>query len=215
MPFPDLPSKFKLPSDISFYKEQLDNGIAFIFRHAEGGELGRLLLQERSDGQTQVKVEVVGDQRDPMTAQRAAIFVPIGRELSNLLEQAVGRSSAPATSTDAHAPKPPLKSIKQIASKLIPCPRCGRPAALLIFADDASEQGGLEDYARLMYPQVVELNVPTWVIAPPEHQGWDAAAQIKKIWPEREPLCRLTPNEFNQGLDRVLTKHCQGQRTQN
>ncbi len=95
MPFPDLPSNFKLPSDISFYKEQLDNGIAFIFRHAELGELGRLLLQERSDGQTQVKVEVVGDQRDPMTAQRAA---------------------------------------------------------MLIFADDASEQGGLEDYARSHVP---------------------------------------------------------------
>ena len=63
------------------------------------------------------------------------------------------------------------------------------------------------------YPQVVEHQVQTWVIAPPEHQGWDAAAQLKKIWPEREPICRLTPDEFNQGLDRVLTKHCQGQRT--
>ena len=62
------------------------------------------------------------------------------------------------------------------------------------------------------YPQVVEHQVQTWVIAPPEHQGWDAAAQIKKIWPEREPICRLTPDEFNQGLDRVLTKHCQGKR---
>ena len=57
---------------------------------------------------------------------------------------------------------------------------------------------------------LVELNVQTWVIAPPEHQGWDAAAQIKKIWPEREPLCRLTPDEFNLRLDRLLTKHCQG-----
>ena len=152
MSFPSIPSNFKLPSDISFYQEQLDNGIALIFRHAELGELGRLLLQERSDGQTQVRCEVVGDSRDPMTAQRTAIFEPIGRELSNLLEQAVGGSSPPATSTDVHAPKPPLKSIKQIASKLIPCPRGGRPAALLIFADDASEQGGLEDYARSHVP---------------------------------------------------------------
>jgi hypothetical protein len=199
---------FKLPSDISFHKEQLDNGIAFIFRHAELGELGRLLLQERSDGQTQVSWEVVGDPRDPMTKQRAAIFEPIGRELSEQLEQAVGGSSATASRTDAHVPKPPPPSPKQVASKLIPCPRCGRPAALLIFADYAENQGGLEDYARLMYPQVVELNVPTWVIGPPEGQSADAAAGILKIWPEREPLGRLTPEQFNQGLDRTIAKHC-------
>ena len=199
---------FKLPSDISYYKEQLGNDIAFIFRHAEIGELGRLLLQERSDGQTQVIYEVVGDQDDPMTAQRAAIFEPIGRELSNQLEQAVGKSSAPASSADAHAPKPPLKSIKQVANKLIPCPRCNRAAALLIFADDATDQGGLEDYARLMYPKVVELNVHTWVIAPPEEPGWDAVAGILKIWPEREAVCRLTPDEFNLRLDRTIAKHC-------
>ena len=77
---------FKLPSDISFDKEQLDNGIAFIFRHAEIGELGRLLLQERSDGQTQIIYSLVGDQDDPMTAKRAAIFEPIGRELSKCKE---------------------------------------------------------------------------------------------------------------------------------
>ena len=199
---------FKLPSDISFYKEQLDNGISFIFRHAELGELGRLLLQERSDGQTQVIYEVVGDQSDPMTAKRAAIFEPIGKELSNQLEQAVGKSSAPASSTDAHVPKPPPKSIEKVASKMIPCPRCNRPAALLIFADNAKDQGGLEDYARLMYPKVVELNVHTWVIAPPEGQGWDAVAQVLKIWPEREPVCRLTPDEFNLRLDRTIAKHC-------
>ena len=200
---------FKLPSDISFYKEQLGNDIAFIFRHAEIGELGRLLLQERGDGQTQVICEVVGDQRDPMTARRAAIFEPIGTELSHQLAQVVGGSSAPAGGTDVHAPKPPPKSIEQVANKLIPCPQCGRPAALLIFADYAQDQGGLEDYARLMYPKVVELNVPTWVIGPPEGQGWDAAAPILKIWPQREPLCRLTPDQFNQGLDGILAEHCQ------
>jgi hypothetical protein len=174
---------FNLPSNISFHKKQLDDGIAYIFRHAELGELGRLLLQERTDGQTQIRCEVVGDPNNPMTAQRAAIFEPIGRELSNQLEQAVVGSSQPTNSTDAHAPKPPPLSIEKVASKLIPCPRCGRPAALLIFADYAQDQGGLEDYARLMYPKVVELNVHTWVIAPPDGQGWDAPAQVLKIWP--------------------------------
>ncbi len=59
---------FKRTSNISFHKEQLDDGIAYIFRHTELGELGRLFLQERTDGQTQIRFEVVGDPNDPMTA---------------------------------------------------------------------------------------------------------------------------------------------------
>ena len=199
---------FNLPSDISFHKEQLDNGMAFIFRHAELGDLGRMLLQQRSDGQTQITCEVFGDPNDPMTAQRAAIFEPIGQELSNQLERALGGMSEPAIRKDCRSPKRPPNSIEQVASKLIPCLRCGRPAALLIFADSAKERGGLEDYARLMYPKVVELNVHTWVISPPEGQGQDAAANILKTWPNREPLCQLAPDEFNEMLERVIATHC-------
>lgn len=72
----------------------------------------------------------------------------------------------------------------------------------------AQDLGGLEDYARLMYSKIVELNVPTWVIAPPEGTGRDAAAQILKIYPEREPICKLTPDEFNDRLDRIIAAHC-------
>ena len=184
--------------------------MAFIFRHAELGELGRLLLQERSDGQTQIACEVVGDPNDPMTAKRAAIFEPIGRELSPQLELASGGSSEPASrrERDPQSPKPPPKSIEKVASKLIPCSRCGRPAALLIFAARAPDRGGLEDYARLMYPKVVELNVHTWVISPPEGQGKKAAANILKTWPNREPVCQLAPDEFNEMLERVIATHC-------
>ncbi len=63
---------FKLPSDISYQQTQLANGVAFNFRHAQLGELGRILLQERPDGQTQIICEVVGDPDDPMTAKRAS-----------------------------------------------------------------------------------------------------------------------------------------------
>ncbi len=182
--------------------------MAFIFRHAELGELGRMLLQERTDGQTQITCSVVGDPNDPMTAKRAAIFEPIGRELSNQLEQVLGGSSEPASRKERHSLWPPPNSIEKVASKLIPCSKCGRSAALLIFADYAQDRGGLEDYARLMYPKVVELNVHTWVISPPEGQGKDAAAKILKTWPKREPICQLAPDEFNEMLERVIATHC-------
>ena len=60
-----------------------------------------------------------------------------------------------------------------------------------------------------MYPKIVELKLPTWVISPPEGLGRDAAANILKTYPEREPICQLTPDEFNERLDRVTADHCQ------
>ena len=199
---------FNLPSDISYRQEQLPNGAAFIFRHSKLGDLGRILLQERSDGPTQILCEVVGDPDDPMTSKRRAIFEPIGRGLSEQLDRALGGRAASVDNQDPHFTQQPPKSIEKIASKLIPCLKCGRPAALLIFADHAQDLGGLEDYARLMYSKIVELNVPTWVIAPPEGTGRDAAANILKTYPEREPICKLTPDEFNERLDRIIAVHC-------
>jgi hypothetical protein len=80
--------------------------------------------------------------------------------------------------------------------------------ALLIFADEAINQGGLEDYARLMYGQVKTLNVPTWVIGPPTGNDLDEPADILKIWPEREMIQRLGPEEFNPLLDPLIQGHC-------
>lgn len=131
---------------------------------------------------------MVGDPDDPMTAKRAAIFKPIGIELSNELDAALGGK---AQGNPTFVESPP-KSLEKIASKIIPCPKSGRPAALLIFADYAEDVGGLEDYARLMYSNIVELDVPTWVIAPPEGTGRNAAANILKVHPKREPVCKLT-----------------------
>ena len=199
---------FKLPTDIDYRQEQLANGFAFIFRHSELGELGRILLQERPDGQTQILCEVVGDPKDPMTAKRAAIFEPIGKELSAQIDQALGGGSQPISPGEPHTPQQPPKSIEKIATKLIPCNKCGRPAAMLIFADHAQDIGGLEDYARMMYDKIIELNLPTWIIAPPQGRNIDAPANVLKIHPKRKPVCQLSSDKFNQRLDRVIAAHC-------
>ena len=90
------------------------------------------------------------------------------------------------------------------------CETCGANVALLIFADDAKDSGGLEDYARLMYPKVVELNLPTWVIGPPidSEPTPDSPSNILKIWPERQSICQLRPDEFNTIIEELATTHC-------
>ncbi|NES68962.1 MAG: hypothetical protein F6K24_28890 [Okeania sp. SIO2D1] len=105
---------FKLPPDISYGKEQLPNGYAFNFRHSQLGNIGRILLQERTDGQTQILCEVVGDPDDPMTAKRAAIFKPIGIELSNQLDAALGGKAQLLGNEDPLLVEQPPKSIEKM-----------------------------------------------------------------------------------------------------
>ncbi len=204
---PNTQGRFKLPPGVSFRKERLSYGWAYVFRHTQLGELGRILLQGRPDGRTHVTCEVVGDPNDPMTQKRAAIFKPLGMEMTRQLDRATGGSGEGKwVDPPAHPPEPQ----KTIASKLMQCERCGAGVALLIFADHATDHSGLEDYARLMYAKVAELNVPTWVIGPPRGSAPppEQPADILKIWPERAPVCQLSPDEFNPVLDELVTTHC-------
>jgi hypothetical protein len=61
---------FQLPADVSFEKQRLSYGWAYMFRHRTLGELGRIVLEERDVGHTQISCEVVGDPADPITATR-------------------------------------------------------------------------------------------------------------------------------------------------
>ena len=198
---------FELPPDISFRKERLSYGWAYVFRHAQLGELGRIVLQGRPDGRTHLTCELVGDPADPMTAKRAAIFEPLGMELARQVEGATGGTG---DGTWMDPPSRPSEPPKGVASKLMQCETCEAGVALLIFADEATDAGGLEDYARLMYPQVAEHDVPTWVIGPTVGSGPppERPADILKIWPEREPVRRLRPDEFNPIIEKLATTHC-------
>jgi hypothetical protein len=189
----------------------LSVGWAYVFRHTTLGYLGRIVLQGRPDGQTHVVSEVAGDPDDPMTPQRAAIFTPLSTVLTRQLDIATGgRGDGRQDAPPARLPEPQ----QVVESKHIQCEQCHAVVALLIFADQATDQGGLEDYARLMHAHVKAFNVPTWVIGPPSGNEPlpERPADIVKIWPQREPLQRLRPAEFNPLLDPLIQGHCGSRR---
>jgi hypothetical protein len=155
---------FRLPPDVSFEKQRLCDAWAYVFRHRVLGELGRILLQELGDGRCHISYEVVGDSSDPMTAQRMAIFKPLGLELARRMEMALGTAAESAGKVEPPPHPPEAKEV--IESKLIPCERCGAVVAMLIFAPAATDAGRFEGYARKVYPQYSRLNVPAWVIGP-------------------------------------------------
>lgn len=201
---PTRQDDFRLPPGVTMQKEALPGaGWAYVFRHRELGLLGRLVVQGLSSGHCQVSCEVAGDLADPQTARRRAVLEPITTALVQRLEALLGTPwGAPPSS-----PPPPGRLVE---SKLIQCERCGAGVALLIFADEATDVGGLEDYARLMYQQIRTTNLPTWVIGPPRGTEPlpERPADILKVWPTREPVQRLRPDDLNPIVDTLARAHC-------
>ena len=79
---------------------------------------------------------------------------------------------------------------------------------LLLFADNAWTADRLEDYAQMMYPNYSEMGLPTWVIGAPLNNSMNAPAYFLKVWPEREPACLLTPDEFDPVICKLQGSHC-------
>jgi hypothetical protein len=170
-------------------------GVAYVFRYHELGLLGRIMVQDITGGQRLVSLEVAGDPEDPMTDRCMAIFEPVAKDLVQRLELHRGRidnvlgTSPPVTQPDAG---------ELMESKLIPYKRCDAGVALLIFAPGTTDPGRFEDDVRRMYKQVVQMDVPTYVIGPALGGGpiMDRPADILKIWPQREPMQRLRPDAW-------------------
>jgi hypothetical protein len=204
---PGAQGSFQLPPEVSFSKQPLSYGWAYVFRHRLLGELGRIVMQETVDGRTHLSFEVVGDPADPRTAERTAIFQPLGMELARWIEAMTGPAADPLpVNLPMRSPEPK----ELVESRLIPCERCGAMVAMLIFAPGARDAGGFEDYARKMYPEYTRLDLQTWIIGPALGGGplMDRPADILKIWPSREPIKRQRPAEFNSMLDRLVNGHC-------
>ena len=201
-------SRFKLPPNVSFTKERISGQWTYIFQHSELGTLGRIVLQARSDGNTQINCELAGDPNDPMTEKRAAIFKPLSLTIMDQMESATGGPPPENVVLDEiiSPPSPP----QRIATKHIQCEVCGEHVAFLVFADTAKTIGEIENYARMMYGVVSRLNVPTWVIGGPLGFGDPSqqSAHTLQIWPERQPSQKLRPDEFNPILDELMATHC-------
>jgi hypothetical protein len=115
-----------------------------------------------------------------MTDRQMAIFEPVAKELVRRLELHRGRIEAVVGTAP---PLTPSDARELVESKLIQCERCKAGVALLIFAPGATDPGRFEDYARRMYQQVVQMNVPTYVIGPALGDGplEERPADILKI----------------------------------
>ena len=200
-----------LPPDITFEKRPLPgDGWAYEFRHRTLGALGRILLQGLPEGRNaHISCEVAGDPADPRTAERRAIFEPLGLEIARQMEQIVGSL---ADKRPTVPPAPPVEPGEVVESKLTQCSTCNAFVAMLVFAPEATDAGRFEDYVRRMYPEYSRRSLPTWIIGPASGPEPEDPADILQVWPTRKPLQRLTPAQFNPRLERLAASHCRPRR---
>jgi hypothetical protein len=193
-----------LPPDITCTRQHSGTVAIYTFRHRELGELGRMVLTDYPDEQTQVSCEVVGESDDPMTLTRLAIFQPLTESI--LQAMATQPSDIRATAVSPLLPSPTCEPVE---SKMLPCEVCGHAVALLIFAAGAQSPADFEDYARKMFHVYRDMNVPTWIIGDSLGvPGFNTPSCVMKVWPARENIRQLTPTDFNADLDRLLAGHC-------
>lgn len=202
-------SGFRLPAEISFVKEHGPTGWVYSFRHRELGQLGRIVLHGRPDGRCQVTSEIAGDPDDPMTETRKSVFGPLAIEITRQMDLATGGTGE----TRSSAPEPdekPRSAPQGFPSKHMQCRECDALVAVLIFANEARDTSDLEDCARLMFPRYREWGLPTWVIGPDLGDGppSDRPAPVMKVWPNREPIQELRPDEFNPIIAKLASSHC-------
>ena len=195
---------FWLPPNISVTRQPLPDGVVYAFRDIDLGYIGRLILESTPGGETRISSEVAGDPQDSMTAQRLKVLEPICEALTHSLELALGRgrpTTLPVRQPEAYG---------QVAVEEVRCDTCNQLVALIVFAEDATDRGQIEDYARMMYVHYSRHNVPTWIIG--AQYGDEPMplrrADVLQVWPQRCPLESLRPDEFNPRVETLAAQHC-------
>ncbi len=193
---------FTLPPEITASKTRVQDQWVFTFRHKDLGDIGRIRLKGTGSN-TMIYLDVIGDPNDPMTAKRREIFEPIGMSIANQMQSVVGGDAEKLVPTPQ-----PIQEKTLVKSQIMQCVKCDAYVAMLIFADDALTPDRLEDYAQMMYSNYSEMALPTWIIGSPLNNSMDAPAYFLKVWPEREPVCLLTPDEFDPMICKIQDSHC-------
>jgi hypothetical protein len=61
---------------------------------------------------------------------------------------------------------------------------------------------------QLCFHWASKMGLPTWIIGSPLNSSMDAPAYFLKVWPEREPVSLLTPDEFDPVICKIQESHC-------
>ena len=75
---------------------------------------------------------------------------------------------------------------------------------------DAQDAGRLEDYARRLYSNHANWNLPAWIVDPVHgSRARDVGiADVLQAWPAHGPVVVMTGDQFDVMLDALVDEHC-------
>ena len=170
-------------------------------------DLGRIVVSEKQ-GMCHFSSEVIGDPQDPVTKKRIEILEPITKSMIAEIEKS---TQSKMKDTDSHHFQQNIMSnYHKIPSKILPCLKCNQIVVQLIFAENADNQALMEDFYRLMFPKIKEMNVETWIVGKEQiirHQN--IITYVMKVWPQKDEIAyKISFDEFNQKIKKLQNGHC-------
>ena len=90
------------------------------------------------------------------------------------------------------------------------CVECGETVAIVTYALDAQDAGRLEDYARRLYSNHANWNLPAWIVGPVRgSRARDVGiADVLQVWPAHGSVVAMTGDQFDVMLDALVDGHC-------
>lgn len=197
---------FSLPPNISCTRTLIENNVhAFVFRHIQLGEIGKLIILPKAKG-SEFIYEVIGETDDPMTIKRQELFEPIAKNIIQTFNQLFWKHVA------NYSPSVATKKTTIIKNETMLCTTCAAPVATIFIAANAYSADYLEDCARLVFAKINQLNVPAWIIGAEQQVSINGdlvgEALVLKIWPQRKPAKIVSSTELNEIFAKLMKNHC-------
>ena len=199
----------RLPPGVRAVRRTMPDGTPYYEFHHDGvGLLGSVIVRpDPASGKSQMDAMLApGGPDDPLAGQRQDLL----RQVVGALDEAIDEKYGPAPARTPNMPPPDFRDVAVVGHHLGQCPHCNALKYHLVFAPGAENAGDLETQVRRVHAEIVELGLPTWVVGAdmdtPYPDGF--AAPVRKVWPKRGAVRRLTPDELQTVLDRVKCPRC-------
>lgn len=197
---------FSLPPKISCKRTLIEKNVhAFVFRHVQLGEIGRLIILPKAKG-SEFIYEAIGEPDDPMKIKRQELFEPIAKNIIQTFNQLFWKHVV------NYSPSVAPNETAIMKNKTMLCTTCAAPVATIFIASNAYSADYLEDCARLIFAKINQLNVPAWIIGEEQQVSINGdlvgEALVLKIWPQRKAAKVVSSTELNEIFAKLMKNHC-------
>jgi len=195
---------FSLPPGIRAVRKMMPDGIpSSVFHNDKLGQLGSAIVRpDPSTGLSQLDALLAPAGAGDPRARREDRF----RAVVTALHAAIDARYGPSPDRSPSMPPPEMRDTAVVGHKLMQCRRCGAVKSHRVFAPGATTVGDLETQARRVHAKIVKIDLPTWVVGVDMDTPYpeDFAALVRKVWPKRKTVRRLTSDGLEAQLDRVV-----------